>query len=254
MAYEDIMNPVLAGDVCRVTVVGPRHQIDLALPAGVPFAQLFAAIAHFSQLDSRESPSGWVLQRLGERPLPPSLTPAAAGLLDGELIYLRPRAAALPEMMSDDIADEIAGVHGGAGRWTSGDARRVAFAAGGVALAAGGGGGGPPGPPPPAGGARAGGGRRAGAAAAGGRLRRRPGGGGHPRGRGARLRRAAVRVPGWRLRGRADAGRRRLARGRSRHAGRAGTSGAGRRARRGPGDLAGVPRPGRGGVVRRAGP
>ena len=131
------MNPVVTGDVCRVTVVGPRHQIDLALPAGVPFAQLFPAIAHFSQLDSRESPGGWVLQRLGERPLPPSLTPAAAGLLDGELIYLRPRAAELPEMMSDDIADEIAGVHGGPGRWTSGDARLVAFAAGGLALAAG---------------------------------------------------------------------------------------------------------------------
>jgi type VII secretion integral membrane protein EccD len=137
MAYGDMMNPVTAGDVCRVTVVGPRHQIDLALPAGVPFAQLFPAIAHFSQLDSRESPGGWVLQRLGERPLPPSQTPAAAGLLDGELIYLRPRQAELPEMMSDDIADEIAGVHGGSGRWASGDARRVAFAAGGLALAAG---------------------------------------------------------------------------------------------------------------------
>ena len=137
MANRDMMNPVMAGDVCRVTVVGPRHQVDLALPAGVPFAQLFPAIAHFSQLDSRESPGGWVLQRLGERPLPPSLTPAAAGLLDGELIYLRPRAAELPEVMSDDIADEIAGVHGGAGRWTSGDARRVAFGAGALALVAG---------------------------------------------------------------------------------------------------------------------
>src|ERR1700761_8911729 len=100
MANGDMMSPVVAGDVCRVTVVGPRPQIALALPAGVPFAQLFPAIAHFSQLDSREAPAGWVLQRLGERPLPPALTPAAAGLLDGELIYLRPRAAELPEMLS----------------------------------------------------------------------------------------------------------------------------------------------------------
>ena len=54
-----------------------------------------------------------MLQRLGQRPFAPSATPAAAGLLDGELIYLRPRVAELPEMLSDDIADEIAGVHGG---------------------------------------------------------------------------------------------------------------------------------------------
>jgi type VII secretion integral membrane protein EccD len=132
-----MMNPVVAGDVCRITVVGPLHRVDLALPSGVPFAQLFPAVAHFSRLDACEAPGGWVLQRLGQRPFPPSVTPAAAGLLDGELIYLRPRVAELPEMMSDDIADEIAGVHGGPGRWTSGDARRVTFCAAALALAAG---------------------------------------------------------------------------------------------------------------------
>src|SRR5580692_1108443 len=140
MAYGDYGNmasPVVAGDICRITVVGPRYRVDLALPAEVPFAQLFPAIAHFSQLDAREAPGGWVLQRLGQRPFPPTATPAAARLLDGELIYLRPRGAELPETMSDDIADEIAGVHGGPGRWTSGDARRVAFCAGVLALAAG---------------------------------------------------------------------------------------------------------------------
>jgi type VII secretion integral membrane protein EccD len=137
MAYGDMMNPVVAGDVCRITVVGPRYRVDMALPSAVPFAQLFPAIAHFSRLDAREVPGGWVLQRLGQRPFQPSVTPASAGLLDGELIYLRPRVAELPEITSDDIADEIAGVHGGPGRWTSGDARRVAFCAGALALAAG---------------------------------------------------------------------------------------------------------------------
>jgi type VII secretion integral membrane protein EccD len=137
MDYGDVMNPVIAGDVCRITVVGPRHRVDLALPSGVPFAQLFPAIAHFSRLDAHDAPRGWVLQRLGQRPFPPTVTPAAAGLLDGELIYLRPRAAELPEAISDDIADEIARVHGGPGRWTSGDGRRVAFCAGALALAAG---------------------------------------------------------------------------------------------------------------------
>jgi type VII secretion integral membrane protein EccD len=137
MPYEDKVNPVIAGDVCKITVVGPRHRVDLALPSSVPFAQLFPPIAHFSQLEAGEAPGGWVLQRLGERPFSPSATPAAVGLLDGELIYLRPRVEELPPMMSDDIADEIAGVHGGAGRWTAGDARRVALGAGLLALLAG---------------------------------------------------------------------------------------------------------------------
>ncbi len=135
--YGDMTYPAVAGDVCRITVVGPRHRVDLALPSGVPFAQLFPVIAHFCRLDAREAPGGWVLQRLGQRPFPPSATPAAAGLLDGELLYLRPRVAELPEVLSDDIADEIAGVHGGPGRWTSGDARWVAFWASALALASG---------------------------------------------------------------------------------------------------------------------
>jgi len=137
MMNGDMMNLATAGDVCRITVVGPRYRVDVALPATVPFADLFPAIAHFSRLDAREAPGGWVLQRLGQRAFAPSMTPAAAGLLDGELIYLRPRVVELPEMMSDDIADEIAAVHDGQGRWASGDARRVAFGAGALALAAG---------------------------------------------------------------------------------------------------------------------
>ena len=76
-------------------------------------------------------------QRLGQRPFEPSATPASAGLLDGELIYLRPRLAELPETVSDDIADEIAGVHGGPRRWAPADARRVTLGAGAAALAAG---------------------------------------------------------------------------------------------------------------------
>jgi type VII secretion integral membrane protein EccD len=137
MSYPEVMSQVTAGDICRVTVVGPRHRVDLALPARVPFAQLFPGIVHFSRLDAAAAPDGWVLQRLGEPPLPPSATPAAAGLLDGELIYLRPRAGQLPEAISDDIADEIAGVHAGGGRWTGSDARRAALLAGLLALAAG---------------------------------------------------------------------------------------------------------------------
>src|ERR1700731_2170195 len=61
MVYGDIMNPTAPDDVCRITVVSPRRRVDVALPAAVPFAQLFPAIAHFSRLDAQEAPGGWAL-------------------------------------------------------------------------------------------------------------------------------------------------------------------------------------------------
>ena len=129
-----------AVDICRVTVVGPRTRVDLALPVNVPFAELFQGIAHFAGLDAAaiaEAPEGWALQRLGEPPFEPPATPAQAGVADGELLYLRPWMTALPPVASDDIADEIAGVHDGPGRWGARDGRRVALGAGAAALAAG---------------------------------------------------------------------------------------------------------------------
>jgi type VII secretion integral membrane protein EccD len=134
------MCPAIASDICRVTVVGPRRRVDIALPAQVRFADLFPTVARFSGLDHSDlvrEPGGWVLQRLGYPPFDLSATPASEGLLDGELIYLRPKATEMPPMTSDDIADEIAGVHDGPGQWTPADARRVGIGAGALALLAG---------------------------------------------------------------------------------------------------------------------
>jgi type VII secretion integral membrane protein EccD len=134
------MSTDVAADICRVTVVGPRKRVDLALPANAPFAELFPGIAHFAGLDAAAiagAPEGWSLQRLGEPPFEPPVTPAQAGVADGELLYLRPWLTALPAAGSDDIADDIAGVHDGPGRWEARDGRRVALGAGAAALAAG---------------------------------------------------------------------------------------------------------------------
>jgi type VII secretion integral membrane protein EccD len=134
------MCPAIASDICRVTVIGPRRRVDIALPAQVQFADLFPTVARFSGLDHSDlvrEPGGWVLQRLGYPPFDLSATPASEGLLDGELIYLRPKATEMPPMTSDDVADEIAGVHDGPGRWASADARRVGIGAGALALLAG---------------------------------------------------------------------------------------------------------------------
>jgi type VII secretion integral membrane protein EccD len=133
------MTPVAAAELCRVTVISPRKRVDLALPAHVPFAELFPAIALYAGLDRAavgEAREGWALQRLGEPPFEPPSTPAQAGVADGELLYLRPWLTALPAAISDDIADEIAGVHDGPGRWSALDGRRVALGAVVAALAA----------------------------------------------------------------------------------------------------------------------
>jgi type VII secretion integral membrane protein EccD len=135
-----IMNSMATADICRITVVGPGRRVDLALPAHVPFAELFPVIARYAGLDRAavaQAPGGWVLQRLGQSPFPPPVTPAQAGLLDGELIYLRPREAEMPPARCDDIADAIAGVHEGADRWRPADARPVALGAGAALLLAG---------------------------------------------------------------------------------------------------------------------
>jgi ESX secretion system protein EccD len=128
-------------DTCRVTVVGPGRRVDLALPARIPFAELFPAVADYAGLGqdaAREAPAGWVLQRLGQAPFSLEATPLQAGLRDGELIYLRPREAQLPELAFDDVADVIAaGIGDRPDRWGPRETRRTALGAAALALAGG---------------------------------------------------------------------------------------------------------------------
>ncbi len=128
-------------DVCRITVVGPSRRVDIALPGYVPFAHLFPAVARYAGLDGPEAVAetgGWVLQRLGQEPFAPTMTPADAGLRDGEMIYLRPHRTQLPPLAIDDVADAIAtGVADQPGRWSATDAGRLALGAGAAALLAG---------------------------------------------------------------------------------------------------------------------
>ncbi|MBO0820419.1 MAG: type VII secretion integral membrane protein EccD [Nocardiopsaceae bacterium] len=123
-----------------MTVIGPHRRVDIALPTNVPFADLFPTVARFCGLDQDElvkEPGGWVMQRLGQPPFGLSATPESEGLYDGEMIYLRPKSVEMPQMESDDIADEIASVHDGAGRWSPEDAPKLAVGAAATALVAG---------------------------------------------------------------------------------------------------------------------
>lgn len=129
------------GDLCRVTVVGPSRRVDIALPGYVSFADLFPEVARYAGLDGPAAVGergGWVLQRLGQEPFSPGMTPLQANIRDGELIYLRPHRTQMPQLAFDDVADVIAtGLRNGPGAWGQGDARRVALGAGAAALVAG---------------------------------------------------------------------------------------------------------------------
>jgi type VII secretion integral membrane protein EccD len=132
------VSPTTGADLCRVTVVGPSRRLDVSLPADIPFAELFPTILRYAGDDLANvglGHGGWVLQRLDEAPLDPSVTPNQAGLRDGQVIYLRPGMSQLPELSFDDVADVVAtGVNEKSDRWLPEYARRVAIGAAAGAL------------------------------------------------------------------------------------------------------------------------
>ncbi len=113
---------------CHVTIVGPRRKADLSLPADIPLPNvlpgLLRALGEVGG-DSAAAP-GWTLQRLGGAPLDLGQSLGALGVLDGEILYLRPREAILPPALYDDVADVVAtGVREGRGVWSARHTRIV---------------------------------------------------------------------------------------------------------------------------------
>ncbi|MFG1941927.1 type VII secretion integral membrane protein EccD [Nonomuraea sp. NPDC048826] len=128
--------PVPLPAQCHVTIVGPRRKADLALPADIPLPavlpSLLRALGEVNG-DSAAAP-GWTLQRLGGAPLDLGQSLGTLGVLDGEILYLRPREAILPPALYDDVADVVAtGVREGRGAWTA-KQTRIMGASGATAL------------------------------------------------------------------------------------------------------------------------
>ncbi|MDQ0765435.1 type VII secretion integral membrane protein EccD [Streptomyces canus] len=99
--------------LCHLTVRAPAKAIDLAVPADVPVADLLPTLLRYSGEELEENGldhGGWVLQRLGQSPLDDEDTLESLDLKDGEVLYLRPHADALPEIRLDDLVDGIANV------------------------------------------------------------------------------------------------------------------------------------------------
>ncbi|MDR7277298.1 type VII secretion integral membrane protein EccD [Catenuloplanes atrovinosus] len=86
------------------------HGADLALPGEVPLGDLLPVILtrmHPESADHGTEHDGWVVQRLGQPPLDEDRTAVELNLVDGETVYLRPRADHLPPIDFDDLVDGV---------------------------------------------------------------------------------------------------------------------------------------------------
>lgn len=114
------MNPD-RGSVCRLLVVGPTSQVDVSVPTHIPLADMMPALLGALGPDLADrglEHSGWLAQRLGEAALDESRTVGDLGLLDGEVVHVRPRTDQIPPLAYDDlIAGVSAGIRDRAGLW-----------------------------------------------------------------------------------------------------------------------------------------
>jgi len=111
-------------ELCRLTVVAPRTRMDLALPVDATLADVLPTLLRHAGEDPDDPAflrGGWSLQRAGEPPLDTARRLSAVGIRDGDVLYLRHRDSALPELAFDDVADAMTAAtrRDGAGAWTT---------------------------------------------------------------------------------------------------------------------------------------
>jgi len=86
---------------CRITVVGERRQVDLAVPAAAPITTYVGALARLcAQSDSDILPSAWSLSTAVDRPFAPERSLAELGVVDGQILYLC-------NTIADEFADPV---------------------------------------------------------------------------------------------------------------------------------------------------
>jgi type VII secretion integral membrane protein EccD len=96
---------------CRITVVGKRRRVDLAVPARAPIAEYIPTLTRMCGQESDETlPAAWSLAPAGDRPFHPSISLLEAQVVDGATLYLRdlvegetdgPLVTDLEEMVGD---------------------------------------------------------------------------------------------------------------------------------------------------------
>jgi type VII secretion integral membrane protein EccD len=104
----------MADEYCRITVVGDRRQVDLAVPAGAPITDYVDDLARLCALEENElMPPAWSLATGLAGPFPPERSLAELGIADGQVLYLRDLLAGeLDEPVVLDVAEQVAQASG----------------------------------------------------------------------------------------------------------------------------------------------
>ncbi|MEO7289122.1 MAG: type VII secretion integral membrane protein EccD [Jatrophihabitantaceae bacterium] len=119
----------------RVTVVTPSARVDVALPVESTVAELLPQLMALAGVEDARADGGWSLSRLGGAPIEGGLSVSAAGVRDGEVLYLRPRATVGAPLLFDDVIDAIASAaETPRSAWQASTARLTALAGAALAL------------------------------------------------------------------------------------------------------------------------
>ncbi|MFF7475114.1 EsaB/YukD family protein [Streptomyces sp. NPDC008092] len=100
---------------CRITVVGERRRVDLAVPAGAPIVSYADTLARLcDQQESDIMPAAWTLGAATGSAFAPEWSLSELGVTDGQVLYLRDATAdELDDPVVHDVAERVAEVSGG---------------------------------------------------------------------------------------------------------------------------------------------
>ncbi|MCO6004196.1 EsaB/YukD family protein [Actinoallomurus purpureus] len=118
---------------CRITVVGMRRRVDLAVPARAPIAEYVPNLSRLCGQETDETlPASWSLALAGARPFPPSMSLLEAQVVDGATLYLRDVVEGETDGPLVTDIEEI--VEEAAGQWDRWNGRHRAMTVIGVGL------------------------------------------------------------------------------------------------------------------------
>jgi type VII secretion integral membrane protein EccD len=93
---------------CRVTVAGPERWADLVLPGTVPAASLLPQVVRVCAPEHHGlEPGGWTLTTPDGTPVGPEVSLAHAGVVDGDVLTLRPERAPHRPSFVDDVRGAV---------------------------------------------------------------------------------------------------------------------------------------------------
>ena len=135
MDDEQVSHSWRGTTMSRITIIGPRTRIDVALPSGLTLAELMPRVLSLAQIRPAGTDSGlprWRLARVGDVALDADRSLASHQVRDGEILLLHTGAHSLPSVVHDDPAILVASAAGA--RWTRRNTELVGLSVVGVSL------------------------------------------------------------------------------------------------------------------------